>query len=164
MDHQQMMDDTVLRYVEQSVLSWLATTDENGFPNVSPKEIFCAHDSRTLLIANIASPSSLQNILARPKVCVSFVDVFVQKGFKIKGKATVVRLGDPTFSVLAAPLMVLAGEKFPFSSLFAIEVHSVNPIDAPSYLLFPGTQESEQVESAMRTYRVRPLNLPTAHD
>lgn len=162
LNHQQIMDATVLRYVEQSVLSWLATIDENGFPNVSPKEIFCTLDSRTLLIANIASPGSLKNILARPRVCVSFVDVFVQKGFKIKGKATAVRQGDSEFSVLAAPLLALAGAKFPFSSLFVVEAHSVEPIVAPSYQLFPEIQESEQIASAMRTYQVQPLNALTS--
>jgi predicted pyridoxine 5'-phosphate oxidase superfamily flavin-nucleotide-binding protein len=64
------------------VLCWLATVDEAGRPNVSPKEIFTAHGDDHLLIAHLASPGSVRNLRARPEVCVSFVDVFVQKGFK----------------------------------------------------------------------------------
>lgn len=159
-DDNSVMDEVVLRYVRQSVLCWLATIDEDGFPNVSPKEIFCASGNRSLLIANIASPGSLKNIQAHPMVCVSFVDVFAQKGFKIKGKAMVLRRGDATFAEHASPLLALAGERFPFTSLFAIGVRSVEPIVAPSYRLFPDTQESTQISSAMRTYGVQPLISP----
>jgi predicted pyridoxine 5'-phosphate oxidase superfamily flavin-nucleotide-binding protein len=155
------MDDTVLQYVRQCVLCWLATIDDDGAPTVSPKEIFCAHDNRTLLIANVASPQSLSNILARPAVCVSLVDVFVQKGFKLKGKAKVARAGDARFPALAQPLVDMAGKRFPFSSLFVIDVHEVEPIIAPSYRLYPETLEADQVRSAMRTYGVRPLHEQT---
>lgn len=152
-----MMSDAVLQYVRRSVLSWLATIDENGFPNVSPKEIFCSSGDRLLLIANIASPGSMKNILARPRVCVSFVDVFSQKGFKVKGMATVARVGDAAFATFAPPLAELAGQRFPFSSIFVVNVQSVDPIIAPSYRLLPDTQESAQIASALRTYGVQPL-------
>jgi hypothetical protein len=90
-----------------------------------------------LLIANIASPGSMRNILARPEVCISFVDVFSQKGFKVKGIATVARVGDPSFATYCPPLFDLAGPLFPFSSIFVIDVQSVDQIIAPSYRLFP---------------------------
>lgn len=150
------MDDTVLRYVQQSVLCWLATADQDGMPNVTPKEIFRAYGRDKLLIANIASPRSLANIVVNPKVCVSFIDVFVQKGCKLKGVATVLRLGDADYASMAHGLAELAGERFPFSSLFAIQVQSAEPIVAPSYRLYPQTTEATQIESAMRAYGVQP--------
>ena len=94
-----MMDETVMRYAGTSVLCWLATVDPDGWPNVSPKEIFCAYDAHTLLIANIASPGSRANVRRHPAVCVSFVDVFIQKGFKLKGIATVVESTDDPFAL-----------------------------------------------------------------
>lgn len=153
-----MMNDAVLQSLQQSILCWLATVDEDGFPNVSPKEIFCASGNRSLLIANIASPGSLKNIQARPAVCVSFVDVFTQKGFKLKGQAIVLRNGDAGFASCSSPLVALAGARFPFASLFSIDVLSVEPIVAPSYRLFPDTQEAAQIDSAMRAYGVQPLH------
>ncbi|MDR2011971.1 MAG: pyridoxamine 5'-phosphate oxidase family protein [Rhodanobacter sp.] len=152
-----MMDDTVLQYIRQSVLCWLATVDGEGVPNVSPKELFCAHDDCTLVIANIASPQSRSNILIQSMVCVSFVDVFVQKGFKLKGRARVLQASDAQFPELARPLKEMTGERFPFSCVFAIDVRSVEPIVAPSYRLYPDTCEASQIQSAMRTYGVQPL-------
>ena len=157
--HPSVMDSTVLRYLQKSVLCWLATIDENGCPNVSPKEIFCASGNGLLLIANIASPGSLKNIQTNPQVCVSFVDVFTQKGFKIKGKASAIRIGDEAFPGFASPLAALAGDRFSFMSLFVIDVQSVEPIVAPSYRLFPDIQEASQINSAMQRYGVQPIPL-----
>ena len=75
-----MISVEIKNYIERSVLCWLATADAAGVPNVSPKEIFVPFGDDHLLIANIASPESVKNIRGNPHVCVSFVDVFVQKG------------------------------------------------------------------------------------
>lgn len=76
---------------QRSVLCWLATADKNGLPNVSPKEVFALVDDEHMVIANIALPQSAKNIQVNENVCVSFIDVFVQKGFKVIGVATDVR-------------------------------------------------------------------------
>ena len=151
-----MLNDTVLAAMRKSVLCWLATVDPDGCPNVTPKEIFCALGHDTLLMANIASPGSARNVVARASVCVSFVDPFVQKGFKLKGSARLVHAADDGFSALADPLQQMAGPRFPFASLFVVTVTSVEPIVAPSYRLYPQTAEAAQIESAMKAYGVRP--------
>jgi uncharacterized protein len=151
-----MLDDAVLASMRKSILCWLATVDADGCPNVTPKEIFCAYGRNTFLIANIASPGSARNITAHASVCVSFVDPFVQKGFKLKGSARLVQAAEDGFSTFADPLAQMAGPRFPFASLFVVAVVSVEPIVAPSYRLCPQTSEAAQVESAMKAYGVRP--------
>lgn len=74
-------------FIQRSVLCWLATADAHGQTNVSPKEVFAAFDEQRLVIAHIASPISLRNIQQNPKVCVSLIDIFVQKGWKLIGQA-----------------------------------------------------------------------------
>jgi len=103
-----MISKEVKKYIDESVLCWLATSNSQNEPNVSPKEVFTYKDDKTLLIANIASPGTIGNIKENSKVCVSFVDVFVQKGYKLKGNAII-----------------------------------INTVD--------------QIESAMRTYKVKPI-------
>lgn len=98
-----MLSPEVQDFASRSILCWLATVGKNGQPNVSPKEIFAVIDAEHLVIANIASPASAQNIEANPLVCVSFVDVFVQKGFKVSGEARNVRKQDTTFCAGSLP-------------------------------------------------------------
>lgn len=88
-------------------------------------------------------------------MCVSFVAVFVQKGFKVKGRATVVRPGDAEYGRWAAPLEEMTGGRFPIRSVIVVEVSGVAAIVAPSYWLYPGeTTEAGQVEAALIRYGV----------
>jgi predicted pyridoxine 5'-phosphate oxidase superfamily flavin-nucleotide-binding protein len=146
------------RFLRSSVLCWLATVDESGQPSVSPKEIFCAHGDGALLIAHIASPRSVHNIQLNPKVCVSFVDIFVQKGAQVYGQARVVSPDDPEFEELQAPLKELAGPKFPIRAVIYVDVETVKEIVAPRYRLFPGTTEEDQIRSAEQTYGVKKIH------
>lgn len=142
----------------RSVLCWLATCDGAGQPNVSPKEIFAAFDERHLVIANIASPVSVRNLRSNPKACVSLIDVFVQKGHKLTGTARVIAKAHGEFATWVAPLEAMTRGRFPIHDVIVVEVTAVEPIVAPSYRLFPDeTTEDQQVASAMRTYRVRPI-------
>ena len=153
-----MLSPETLACARKSMLCWLATVDAQGKPNVSPKEIFAFHGSEHLLIAHIASPSSVRNIKANPRVCVSFIDIFVQKGFKVSGTALNVDPQDMDYEKWATPLVAMAGPRFPIRSVIVVRITKCEPILAPSYRLYPDeTTEQAQVASAMRAYGVQPL-------
>ena len=149
-----MLTPEVKKYIHQSILCWLATVDENGQPNVSPKEIFTHFGESHLIIANIASPNSLKNIRSNPKIGVSFIDVLVQKGFQIKGEATIIEKSNIEYEELSQPLLEMTGGKFPFYSIFKIRIEKIKPILAPSYIFYPESTEQEQIEKAKKAYRL----------
>ena len=151
-----LLNESVREAARRSVLCWLATVDGDGLPNVSPKEVWAIADDVHVVVANIASPQSVRNIAQKPQVCLSFVEVFVQKGFKLKGVAHEVCADDPAFARWAAPLLVMVAQRFVIRSVLVIRVTSVAPIVAPSYRFYPAeTTESSQIASAMRTYKVQ---------
>jgi len=153
-----MLSREILASAQKSLLCWLATADAQGQPNVSPKEIFTFYDAEHFLIANIASPNSVRNIAANPRVCVSFIDVFVQKGFKVSGVAQNIVKQDADYEKWAAPLNAMAGPRFLIRSVILIQVTASEPILAPSYQFYPDqTTEQVQTASAMRAYGVQPL-------
>lgn len=153
---QTLLTDAVREAARRSVLCWLATVDAEGQPNVSPKEVWAIADDRHVVVAHIASPISTRNIAQHPQVCLSFVDVFVQKGFKLIGTAREVRSGNAEFSTWANPLLVMVGQRFTIHSVLVIRVQSVAAIVAPSYRFYPNdTTEASQVASAMRAYNVQ---------
>ncbi|MBG6076995.1 hypothetical protein IWX85_002833 [Polaromonas sp. CG_9.11] len=93
------------------------------------------------------------NIGANAKVCLSFIDIFVQKGFKIIGTATDLKPSAPEFSKWAGPLHAMVGDCFPIPSVFVVCATSVHRIIAPSYAFYPSeTTEESQVQSALRNY------------
>ncbi|WP_298231862.1 pyridoxamine 5'-phosphate oxidase family protein [uncultured Azohydromonas sp.] len=152
-----MLTPEVIAYAQRSVLAWLATVDPAGCPNVSPKEIFTVVDERFFVIANIASPCSVRNLRANDRACLSFIDVFVQKGFKVKGRAEIIEPTHPDFPKWSVPLREMTRDQFPLRSVIVLHPEVVEPILAPSYTFFAaGTTEESQIAAAMRTYGVQP--------
>ena len=145
----------IRKAMDESVLCWLATAEPDGTPNVSPKEVFAPFGTDRILIANIASPQSVRNIRSNPRVCVSFIDILVQKGYQLKGMARIVGKTDPGFPNMEAILLPKTEGKFPFATVTEFRPETAKPILAPSYLLFPETTEAEQREIAIRTYGLR---------
>jgi predicted pyridoxine 5'-phosphate oxidase superfamily flavin-nucleotide-binding protein len=124
-------------------------------PNVSPKEMFTYHNEYSIIIANIASPISVRNILENPKVCVSFVDVLVQKGYKLKGEARIITKEDLDYIEKKLLLVNKFSDSYPFRSIIEIKVDKIDPIIAPSYFLFPETTtEESQIKQAIKTYKM----------
>lgn len=150
------LTSTVRDVAKRSVLCWLATSDAEGHPNVSPKEIFCISDNDQLLIANIASPKSVANIALQPAVCVSMVDVFEQKGVKLGGTARLLPNSDVSFEDVARPLLDLAGPDFPIRHAIIIDVHTAKPIIAPSHTLRRDLSDEDRRQSAYEAYGVTP--------
>ena len=148
------LTEEIKKYIDKSVLCWLATASSENIPNVSPKEIFNHFGKDKIIVANIASPQTVRNISQNENVCISFIDILVQKGFQLKGKAKVIGQADTQFSEMEKLLTKMTGGKFPFKTITEITVAQVKPIIAPKYVLYPETTEKEQIESAKRAYGI----------
>ncbi len=146
------MTDLLSKYVKQSILCWVATADSSGQPNVSPKEVFDVWEENALIIANIASPQTVNNIRQNEKVCISLIDVFLQKGIQLKGVANIIENSDDRFSQIKEKLHKQTNGKFPFVSATLFIIQSYKEILAPSYLLYPETSELDQIATARRQY------------
>ena len=144
----------IKEYINRSVLCWLATVSNENIPNVSPKEIFNYYETDKIIVANIASPQTVLNIEKNTNVCISFIDILVQKGFQIKGKAKIIEKADSEFSEMEKILTKMTGGNFPFSTITEIKVEQIKKIIAPKYILYPETTESEQIESAKKAYGI----------
>ena len=136
------------------MLCWLATVSSENVPNVSPKEVFSYFGEDKLIVANIASPQTVRNISHNPNVCVSFIDILVQKGFQLKGRAKIIKQTDGAFPEMEKVLQQITKGKFPFATVTEITVEHQKPIIAPTYLLFPDTTEASQIESAKKAYGI----------
>ncbi|MDG9668717.1 pyridoxamine 5'-phosphate oxidase family protein [Hahella sp. CR1] len=146
----------VKEYADKSILCWLATSNIKGEPNVSPKEIFLAVNPNIIIIANIASPCSEKNIRENPSVCVSYVDIFEQRGCKLKGEARVIEPADSEWDNYIVSLRKIAGDSFPIRNIFEVTVSKASNILAPSYQINPQIQINKQIASAMNAYGVKP--------
>ncbi len=146
--------EEVKKYIHSSVLCWLATVSKENIPNVSPKEIFSFYKNDIIIVANIASPQTVKNINQNKNVCISFIDILVQKGYQLKGTAKIIKKSDIDFIEMEQLLIKMTLGNFPFSTITEISVNQVKPIIAPKYILYPETTEAAQIESAKRAYKI----------
>lgn len=140
--------------IQKSVLCWLATVSKEQMPNVSPKEIFTYYETDKIIVANIASPQTIKNIRQNEKVCISFIDILLQKGFQLKGTAEIIKKTDTGFADMEKVLLKMTEGKFPFSSITKITIEQAKAIIAPKYILYPDTQEADQIASAKKAYGI----------
>lgn len=148
-----MITADVLNAIDTSVLYWLATVSSEGEPNVSPKEAFVYNNGR-ILIAHIASPKSIANLRSNPKVCLSFVNVFTQRGYKVNGIARVIDKSNSEYNQLQAPLSEMAGEDHKILAIISIEPSNVERVTAPSYNIHPEITPEEMISQSLKTYKV----------
>lgn len=148
-----LISDSIKTCLNKSVLCWLATCSSDFKPNVSPKEIFTHIDDEYIIVANIASPKTIKNLKSNSNICISVIDILVQKGYQLKGTAEIIDQNNPSFERLKAPLFAMAGERFPFPSIIKMKLESSKKILAPSYILYPDTTtEENQIASAKKIY------------
>lgn len=134
------------------VLLWLATANSEGVPNVSPKELFILNHSGDLVIANIASPKSLMNILENPQVCISGINIWKQKGIQYKGTAKIISPQEQQFKTIEKEFIPLNQGRFRIQHFFQIKIQQTKKITAPSYFYYPSTTEEEQIQFAKKRY------------
>jgi len=149
-----MITKEVAQSIQSSVLCWFATVAKDGRPNVSPKEAFMHDSNGRILVAHIASPQTVRNIENEPRVCLSFIDVFTQKGHKVRGTARILRESDEHFQEQRSRLMQMIGDAFEILAVIEVEPTEIEEIIAPSYRVFPDITTSEMVERSLKTYKV----------
>ncbi|MCP4764700.1 MAG: pyridoxamine 5'-phosphate oxidase family protein [Gammaproteobacteria bacterium] len=68
----------------------VASVNADGSPSVSPKATFVIIDDNCIAYGDIRSPGTRANLLERPAVEVSFVDVLARVAVRVSGRAEVV--------------------------------------------------------------------------
>jgi predicted pyridoxine 5'-phosphate oxidase superfamily flavin-nucleotide-binding protein len=126
-----MLTADMKRVIEEQRLGFVATSAPDGTPNLSPKGTFAVLDDQTIAFGDIRSPGTLQNLKTNPRVEVNFIDVFVRKGYRFAGQATVVERGAPGFELLLAKLGSTLADRI--RAIVTITVTRALPLTSPAY-------------------------------
>ncbi len=139
-----MIPAAVQKLVTRWRLGFIATVLPDGRPNVSPKGTFLILDDRTLGFAEIRSPGTLAGIAHQPEVEVSFVDAFIRKGARLRGRATVHLRDADTYAAYLPPFVAEWPSLAPrMNALVTIDVTEVRPLSTPPY--DDGVTEDEMI-------------------
>lgn len=130
-----MINDEMMRLIDEQRFGFIATVNADGGPNVSPKGTFLALDERTIAFAEMRSPATVENIARDMRVEVNVVDVFARKGARFRGSARFVARGEPEFDQLYPRWQEIWGDALGalFNGFVVITVKTAAPLSSPAY-------------------------------
>lgn len=122
------------KLIERFPLGFVATVTEEGLPSLSPKGTFFILDDETIAFAEIRSPRTMANLEHQAVTEVNFIDIWLRKGVRIFGPASVKKRGTKEFDALypkwEAAFPALAHR---INAIVAIKCERVKPITTPPY-------------------------------
>lgn len=143
-----IMSDAVRREIDTERMAYVASVNDDGTPNLSPKATLATVDADHVAFCDIASPRTLANIASRPAVEANVVDLIRRKGWRLAGTARVVD-GGAEFDSLAQLFrgrgvnLAGAGRQGPIRRFVVIRLSKVSPLISPAYA--QGQSESQVV-------------------
>jgi hypothetical protein len=143
--------------VRRAILSFVATVNEDGTPNLSPKASLTVVNG-TLYFADIASPRTISNLRRNPAVEINVVDMFERRGYRFTGCASILSPGDAEYSTIADLVRATNGPEYPVDYVVRIDTRSITPLLSPAHVFAePPRTQGEIRDTYYRKYGVKPL-------
>lgn len=132
--------------IKQAILSFVATVNEDGTPNLSPKASLTVM-SGALYFADIASPRTILNLKRNPAVEINVVDVFQRRGYRFKGRALILAPDDDESMVIANWVRATNGPEYPVDHVVKIETTSITPLLSPAHVFAHPPRSQDEIRS-----------------
>ena len=147
------LTDEMKQMVEHLRLCYVATVTPDSKPNLSPKGTLKVWDDKTVVFADIASPTTIRNLRINPSIEINIVDPFIRRGYRFKGRGAICESG-PEFDFVAEDLWRREGRQYPVNAVVKVTIEKALPVLSPAYL-FNDNIEEEAIRAVwLRRYGV----------
>ena len=153
-----LITDDMRRVIESTRLAFVATVNEDGTPNLSPKSSLAVVDENRIAFADIASPNTVRNLKANPAIEINAIDIFMRRGYRFRGTATLEPPGSAVFDRIAEPFWAENGRSFPIHGVVNIAVEKALPVLSPAYTFIEGVTEDALREAYYAKYGVQSID------
>ena len=129
-----ILTDDMKRVVREQRLGFIATVCADGTPNLSPKGTTNVWDEDHLVFADICSPGTIENLQRNPSIEINVVDPMVRKGYRFKGRATIVEGGQQFEQIMASVYETLSEAiRERVRRVVLVRVERAAPFISPAY-------------------------------
>ena len=143
--------------IKRAILSFVATVNEDGSPNLSPKASLTVRGG-VLYFADIASPRTILNLICNPAVEINVVDIFQRRGYRFKGRARILPPDGDEYLMIAGWVWATNGSEYPVDHVVKIETTSITPLLSPAHVFARPPRSQDEIRgSYFRKYGVKPL-------
>ena len=149
--------DDMKAIIKQAILSFVATVNEDGTPNLSPKASLTVMNG-VLYFADIASPRTILNLKRNPAVEINVVDIFQRRGYRFKGRALILPPDDDESLMIANWVRATNGPEYPVDHVVKIETTSITPLLSPAHVFARPRRSQDEIRSTyFQKYGVKPI-------
>jgi predicted pyridoxine 5'-phosphate oxidase superfamily flavin-nucleotide-binding protein len=143
--------------IEQAILSFVATVNEDGTPNLSPKASLTVRKG-VLYFADIASPKTIRNLRRNPAVEINVVDIFQRRGYRFTGRALILPPGDAEHVLIADWVRATNGEEYPVDHVVRIETTSIAHLLSPAHVFARPPRSQDEIRNTYyQKYAEKPI-------
>jgi len=128
-----MLTDEMKSIIGTYPLGFVASVNEDGTPNLSPKGTFVVLNDTQLAFGHIRSPGTMANIATRPTIEVNFLDVLARKAVRLRGRAHMFSRSAPEFAQLFAALTGWKGYTELMKAVVRVDIETATLILSPAY-------------------------------
>ncbi len=128
-----MLTDEMKSIIATYPLGFVASTNKDGTPNLSPKGTFVVLNDRQLVFGHIRSPGTVGNIAERPTVEINFLDVLARKAVRVRGRAQMFSKSAAEFTSLFAALSGWKGYTDIMKGVVRVDIEKAALILSPAY-------------------------------
>ncbi len=144
-----VLTEAVQRFVREQRLGYVATVSPDGSPNVSPKGSLTVLDDNNLVFADVESPHTVRNLEKNARTEINVVDPFLRKGYRFRGRATILHTGISFWKVLEM-YRAEGADVRRVRAVVVVEVEAVLPLISPVYLV--GRVEEDEIRTRWQEY------------
>lgn len=142
--------------IKQAILSFVATVNEDGTPNLSPKASLTIRNG-VLYFADIASPKTIQNLKRNPAVEINVVDIFQRRGYRFTGRALVLLPNGAEYLMIAEWVRSTNGAEYPVDHVVKIDATSITPLLSPAHVFAQPPRDQDEIRNTYyQRYAVKP--------
>jgi uncharacterized protein len=142
--------------IQQAILSFVATVNEDGTPNLSPKASLTVRNG-VLYFADIASPGTIRNLKRNRAVEINVIDIFQRRGYRFKGHASILPPGDDAHTMIADWVRATNGPEYPVDHVVRIETVSIDPLLSPAHVFAKPARSQDEIRNTYyQKYDVKP--------
>ena len=126
-----ILDADMRRVVDEQRLSFVATVNPDGTPNLSPKGSIRVWDDCHLVFGDIRSPNTVRNLEINPTTEINIVDPISRRGYRFRGTAEILRAG--SIYDRAVAFLRESGVSSPVGAVVLVRIETASPVISPAY-------------------------------
>ncbi len=129
-----ILSDDMQRLVQEQRLSFVATVDHQGAPNLAPISSVLVWDGDHLVLADLHAPGTAANLQQNAAIELNVVDWITRRGYRFKGTGRVLTTGELFNQIVARYRRegLVEGSQA-IRSVVLIRVERAVPVQSPAY-------------------------------